>query len=522
MVIMASVCAKAKGSSVSGHGMLLQRKCACGSGTSSLSDECESCRNKERLGLQTKRRISEPGDVHEREADRIADQVLAGPSRPATRDAPPRIQRFAGQPAGPMTSAPASVDRTLADSGRSLEPAVRQDMEARFGYDFSRVRVHTGAEAERSAREVDAHAYTVGRDIVFGAGRFAPGTREGRRLLAHELTHVVQQSQGGHQGVAYIQRSGKKDPTTKPHNCGGWTCAPVSDCPNPDSKPAPSTTKSTTWSLTANLDLDVLTAAEISGAGEVGHAFVEFNESNGDRYTYGHYHNKSRSPDPVFRPEVPGCAAHPDQTHTGCIDMRIKYSLVEAEYKKALDFAKAWCASGQPYNVLTNNCASFVESVVKTAGKTMPSSRGKVGSGTFAVTADNPNTLFDAYLSQSENATWRARVNGNFAGQYDAAGKKVSFTEFKLKTDEKFVVAGKYEYIGSTGDKVEGTLDGRLIFNVEATTKAVTAIVQFDWTEPGGSGKGVWTVSLSGDLKGTWGRGAADSGAGGWDLSKVP
>ena len=67
-------------------------------------------------------------------------------------------------------------------------------MEPRFGYDFSGVRVHTGEVAEESAREVNAHAYTVGHNVVFGAGRFAPESDAGRRLIAHELVHVVQQS----------------------------------------------------------------------------------------------------------------------------------------------------------------------------------------------------------------------------------------------------------------------------------------------------------------------------------------
>lgn len=88
----------------------------------------------------------------------------------------------------------ASVDRVLASPGSPLRPALRQDMELRFGYDFSRVRVHSGAAAEQSARDVNANAYTVGHDVVFGVGRFAPGSQEGRRLIAHELTHVVQQS----------------------------------------------------------------------------------------------------------------------------------------------------------------------------------------------------------------------------------------------------------------------------------------------------------------------------------------
>jgi hypothetical protein len=72
-------------------------------------------------------------------------------------------------------------------------------MEQRFDHDFSRVRVHSGPVAEQSARDVNAHAYTVGHNIVYGAGQFTPGTQEGRRLLAHELTHVVQQlSEGPH------------------------------------------------------------------------------------------------------------------------------------------------------------------------------------------------------------------------------------------------------------------------------------------------------------------------------------
>ncbi len=91
-------------------------------------------------------------------------------------------------------TAPVSVNRVLARSGRPLDAALQQDMESRFGHDFSRMRVHSDGTAEQSARDVSAYAYTVGRDVVFGAGQFAPATHAGRRLLAHELTHVVQQS----------------------------------------------------------------------------------------------------------------------------------------------------------------------------------------------------------------------------------------------------------------------------------------------------------------------------------------
>ena len=144
--------------------------------------------------LQTKLAVDLPGDEYEQEADRVADQVMAAPAHPVVNGTTPRIQRFSGHSNGQMDAAPASVDRVLASPGRPLDPTLRQDMGQRFVHDFSQVRVHADADTEQSAEQVNAYAYTVGHDIVFGAGRFAPGTHEGRRLIAHELTHVVQQT----------------------------------------------------------------------------------------------------------------------------------------------------------------------------------------------------------------------------------------------------------------------------------------------------------------------------------------
>ena len=79
-------------------------------------------------------------------------------------------------------------------------------MEPRFGHDFSQVRVHTDEQAVESAQAVNALAYTVGRDVVFGMGQYAPETRDTRRLLAHELAHVIQQT-SGNTGNNLIQRA---------------------------------------------------------------------------------------------------------------------------------------------------------------------------------------------------------------------------------------------------------------------------------------------------------------------------
>lgn len=180
--------------SVSGQGPILQRQCACG-GRAGASGECASCANKRHL--QTKLSIGASNDPLEQEADRVADQVLAKSGHARVSASRPHIQRFIGTPGvGREAAAPASVDRVLAGAGRPLDSGVLSDMGQRFGHDFSRVRVHTGGVAAQSARDMNAHAYTVGRDIVFGSGQYAPETHTGRRMLAHELTHVVQQGSG--------------------------------------------------------------------------------------------------------------------------------------------------------------------------------------------------------------------------------------------------------------------------------------------------------------------------------------
>jgi hypothetical protein len=106
----------------------------------------------------------------------------------------PQRERPPGAPARTAhPHVPPIVHDVLRTPGQPLDPATRDFMEPRFGHDFGRVRVHTDAKAAESARAVGALAYTVGRNVVFGAKRYEPETTAGRRLLAHELTHVVQQ-----------------------------------------------------------------------------------------------------------------------------------------------------------------------------------------------------------------------------------------------------------------------------------------------------------------------------------------
>jgi hypothetical protein len=142
--------------------------------------------------------------THDTDAGDLAARALVG-GRPAALDtgAVLHLQASAGN---------ASVSRLIGDEdegpsrrvkdvlssrgGRPLDPDTNRLMTQRLGEDFSDVRVHTDSAASESARAVNAHAYTVGSDVVFQSDRYAPDTDTGRRMLAHELTHVVQQRSG--------------------------------------------------------------------------------------------------------------------------------------------------------------------------------------------------------------------------------------------------------------------------------------------------------------------------------------
>ncbi len=175
--------------------------------------------------VQAKLTISQPGDVHEQEADRVASEVMRTPADvqqvPAVSSAGSisRVQRMcaeceeeqgkkngapvqrkeqvAGAPA--VTPVAAANIHGLRGGGRALPAEARSFFEPRFGADFSNVRVHVGTRAEEAARSIGAKAFTIGNDIAFGSGQYSPESRAGRTLLAHELTHVLQQ--GGSRGT---------------------------------------------------------------------------------------------------------------------------------------------------------------------------------------------------------------------------------------------------------------------------------------------------------------------------------
>lgn len=196
--------------------------------------------------LQLKLAVGAPGDPFEREADAVADRVMrvpapSVPAPPLLSLVPPTAQRAcaactggAGAPsaatvknededegekvqakessAGTPSVSPRTESRIASmrgDGGRPLPAALRGYFEPRLGHDLSGVRLHTGGDAAETARSVGARAFTVGRDVAFGSGEYQPDSHQGRRLLAHELVHTLQQGAAGPR----IQRTSYSDCT---------------------------------------------------------------------------------------------------------------------------------------------------------------------------------------------------------------------------------------------------------------------------------------------------------------------
>jgi len=190
--------------------------------------------------LQAKLKIGQPNDIYEQEAERVAEQVMRMPepvlqrqnkpdeeeekpiqAKPVADQITPLVQRqpeveedekeellqtnkISGQNAEPTPDLESRIN-AFRSGGQPLAESERAFFEPRFGFDFGKVRVHTDSQASEAARAVKARAFTIGRDVVFGKGEYAPETGVGRQLMAHELTHVVQQE---HTRIApfYIQR----------------------------------------------------------------------------------------------------------------------------------------------------------------------------------------------------------------------------------------------------------------------------------------------------------------------------
>ncbi|MEH2467346.1 eCIS core domain-containing protein [Nostoc sp.] len=185
--------------------------------------------------VQTKLTIGEPGDKYEQEADRVAAQVVNQINAPVSVQSSQNLQREEisqeekGLQMKPMlqlrsakvgmTAAP-EVEASIKQArggGQSLAKSIREPMEQAIGADFSRVKVHTDSRANQLNQSIHAKAFTTGQNVFFRQGEYNPGSRGGQELIAHELTHVVQQNG---RAVAQRQKDIIKPDRLYPPNAG--------------------------------------------------------------------------------------------------------------------------------------------------------------------------------------------------------------------------------------------------------------------------------------------------------------
>ena len=348
--------------------------------------------------IQAKLTINPPGDVYEQEADRVAGQVVDRINQPASQPAglgqavqrqpPPEeeellqgkmiqrqpeeeeellqgkmidtIQRqdipeeeeelqmmpvVQRKPGGGIAAAPdleAAIQRARG-SGQPLSRGIRTPMEQAFGADFGSVRVHTGAESDLLNRSIQARAFTTGRDVFFRQGAYDPGSRGGKELLAHELTHVVQQN-------ATLQKQPEKlkgDPIQRlgigvTNNVGGGVVQPA---------------------YTAR--------RQLSGLGWLGKPWVW--RRRGNIFNLGLYHEHIFFNTPQT---IQGVNGGNPIDNVGFFDNGLRWNEGTGAYTQALTglgdgrIANAVQANSNPgnYSLLRNNCQRWVKRVLTTAG----------------------------------------------------------------------------------------------------------------------------------------------------------
>lgn len=165
------------------------------------------------LRPQTKLTVNQPGDVYEQEADKVAQQVMQTMSEPVSKQSVQRESlpeeeeelqmksladtNISLQRQGGGVTATSDLETSIQQergSGQTLSDDIRQPMEQAFGTDFSSVKIHTDSRSDQLNQSIQARAFTTGQDIFFRQGEYAPESHGGKELLAHELTHVVQQN----------------------------------------------------------------------------------------------------------------------------------------------------------------------------------------------------------------------------------------------------------------------------------------------------------------------------------------
>ena len=404
------------------------------------------------IPIQPKLKIGEPGDKYEQEADNVAAQVVQKINSPTTqrqelgeeedlqmkpesgtiqRDELPdeedlqmKPQTIQRQPDVDSGTASDEFETSLNNSrsgGQSLQPELRMKMESAMGADFSGVKVHTDTKSDQLNKSIQAKAFTTGKDVFFRQGEYNPGTQGGQELIAHELTHVVQQ------GGSSVKKSSHKESfvqqkqnflnreTQKNHDVQTKLNSDIVQRDGDDNK------DKTPARLHIHADIDTTDFGLGSlMSGEVGHAWIslEWKKPNLIPDTIPQNHQNylrqgGKFADPmgfwtrafdtideklqkwsilpypgeepqgytgptresyssnILKSYVPGQMVHPDIQHQTYVKASQTYDLTEQEALNVINYAESKRQSN--YSVYFYNCTNFAKEAVKAAGKNPPS-----------------------------------------------------------------------------------------------------------------------------------------------------
>lgn len=498
------------------------------------------------IRVQARLNVGAPGDAYEREAHRVAEQVTRMPvasgrgpgesARPVL-PAPPQVSRKGEGAAGPAVS---DHFHTSLGVGRGLDPATRSFFEPRFGHDFGQVRVHTGPGAARLAASLNAQAYTVGRDVVFGEGRYAPHTQAGRRLLAHELTHVVQQS--GARGM--LQRA---ENDTVPG------CAALADSASDvdalvngvltkavavAGKPPSGDKVATAVRATLGADTSIgRTAIEDWVSAKLPATKQSLPAKSATKYAGVTYGIWSQSTFPILNPtmKLSGICVGSDKLGH-FFQQGWTYQQTQASSGTAAAEEESERTEGGGYGLSTTGVYSNADQEANRQGGKFYRDLIASPSMKFAISSyissrwsevDNPNF----YESAVGKQVWANLLTGNWAGQASsggaAAGSALSLT---LAATTTGAVAGTFTVSGMTGTgAVKGTIQyntrtvrGENLLGFDTSPTPISGIqIDLDWVLGGQKGKAVLRSSGERKLTGSWGNGASSTDRGTWNVART-
>jgi hypothetical protein len=433
---------------------------------------------------------------------------------------------------------------SLQSRGRPLPEASRAFFGARFGYDFSRVRLHTDNRAAETARAIDARAFTIGRDIVFGARQYAPQSTVGRHLIAHELTHVVQQQNVS--DLATIQQA-------ETDTSAG--CAHLKDTEADINKRVNKALANARAKAGRPIDADIVideVFKELASDVSPGRSAIEiWAESLGSKKADLPLKSATKFKGvsfglwllrfPILNPtmKVNGICIGSDKLGHF---FQQGFQYFEIARRKSLGKAKAEefgeRTEGGGFGLATTGVFSNADLEANRRGlkfyddlKVNPSMSFDIASYINDKWNEEANPSF--FTESVAKVVWSNLLTRKWKGHFGPTGK-LSTTGVPIEVDLKATaggaVSGSYAYKNSMGKTVTGTIkNGTISFKKTkvrgmelstgkpTTETAISGLtIDFEWSQGGDSGKGTWQSVGEGRLRGTWGNGSSKTNGGDW------